>query len=46
MVLMYRLGAGNGAALMALVEAAHGYGEQADGAAWLLSIMLPSLDNR
>lgn len=31
---------------MALVEAAHGDGEQANGAAWLLSTMLSSVDNR
>lgn len=31
---------------MAMVEAAHGDREQANGAAWLLSTMLPSLDDR
>ncbi|MEU5616463.1 MULTISPECIES: hypothetical protein [unclassified Streptomyces] len=46
MVLVYRLGASNGAALMTMVEAVHGDGEQANGAAWLLSTMLPSLDDR
>ncbi|MEV6837918.1 hypothetical protein AB0N17_25975 [Streptomyces sp. NPDC051133] len=45
-VLVYRLGTGRGAALMAMVEAAHGDGEQANGAAWLLSTMLSSLDER
>ncbi|MEU3286708.1 hypothetical protein [Streptomyces longwoodensis] len=45
-VLVYRLGTGKGAALMAMVEAAHGDGEQANGAAWLLSTMLSSLDNQ
>ncbi|MFI1289157.1 hypothetical protein ACH4VM_11795 [Streptomyces sp. NPDC020792] len=45
-VLVYRLGPGRGAALMAMVEAAHGDGEQANGAAWLLSTTLSSLDNQ
>ncbi|WP_327682091.1 hypothetical protein [Streptomyces sp. NBC_00467] len=46
-VLVYRLGTGKGgAALVAMVEAAHGDGEQANGAAWLLSTMLPSFDGQ
>ncbi|MFD5267484.1 hypothetical protein [Streptomyces sp. NPDC058335] len=45
-VLVYRLGPSTGAALMAMVEAAHGDGEQANGAAWLLSTMLSSLDGQ
>lgn len=43
-VLVYRLG--SGAVLMAMVEAAHGDGGQVNGAAWLLSTMLPSLDDQ
>ncbi|NEC30270.1 hypothetical protein G3I20_27670 [Streptomyces sp. SID8111] len=45
-VLVYRLGPGTGAALMALVEAAHGDDEQANGAASVLCSMLASVDNR
>ncbi|MGV9246730.1 hypothetical protein [Streptomyces sp. NPDC003710] len=45
MVLVYRLGTGQGAALLAMVEAAQGDGEQANGAAWFLSATLPSVDS-
>ncbi|MFI1950953.1 hypothetical protein ACH437_03690 [Streptomyces xinghaiensis] len=40
-VLVYRLDGRRASALLALVEAAHGDGEQANGSAWLLSTMLP-----
>ncbi|GAA2108889.1 MULTISPECIES: hypothetical protein [Streptomyces] len=44
MVLVYRLDGSRGSALLALVEAAHGDGEQANGSAWLLSNMLTNID--
>ncbi|MFG2138072.1 hypothetical protein [Streptomyces sp. NPDC048650] len=40
-VLVYRMDGSSASALVALVEAAHGDGEQANGAAWMLSNMLP-----
>ncbi|WP_432060730.1 hypothetical protein [Streptomyces sp. S1] len=43
-VLVYKLDGSPGSALLALVEAAHGDGEQANGSAWLLSSLLPGID--
>ncbi|MFF2641734.1 hypothetical protein ACFVUB_18005 [Streptomyces niveus] len=45
-VLVYRLDGSSASALLALVEAAHGDGEQANGSAWLLSSMLPALNQK
>ncbi|GAB2833562.1 hypothetical protein GCM10027073_72410 [Streptomyces chlorus] len=45
-VLVYRLDGTSASALLALVEAAHGDGEQANGSAWLLSTMLPAINDK
>lgn len=42
-VLVYKQGAGVGASVLSLIELLHGDGEKADGAAWLLTGLLPKL---
>lgn len=42
-VLVYKQGAGAGAAILALVEAAHTGGQKGDGGAWGLATLLPKL---
>jgi hypothetical protein len=44
MVLVYKQGAGTGAAILALIEAAEGGGQKGDGGAWGLATLLPKLE--